>query len=215
MASFNTTASTTQNTNDYKRPAREPQQIIFSICIPRVFKNISERRIRAIFYSLRLGFVERVDMVAKTSQKGDEFWRVFVHFSKWYQNKDAVNMREKLESGDKVKIVYDNPWYWLINKSTSKRPEEKNADTSHNKRPKPFIDFGHSVPKAASKKAVNFQINQPDGHLNEKTFPPLQGIVCVRPERSNADEANSDTDESNANTDVGIWADETVSDEDE
>ena len=163
-------ASTTQNTNDYKRPAREPQQIIFSICIPRVFKNISERRIRAIFYSLRLGFVERVDMVAKTSQKGDEFWRVFVHFSKWYQNKDAVNMREKLESGDKVKIVYDNPWYWLINKSTSKRPEEKNADTSHNKRPKPFIDFGHS---GETKKRENTENKDEPAVLEMSTFPTV------------------------------------------
>ena len=66
-----------------QRPARDPKPIIYSLCIPRVFKNISEKRIRAIFYSLKLGFVERVDMVAKTSDKGDEFWRVFVHFSDW------------------------------------------------------------------------------------------------------------------------------------
>jgi hypothetical protein len=122
------------------RPPREPQPIIFSICIPRVFKNITERRIRAIFYKLRLGFVERVDMVAKTNEKGDDFWRVFVHFSDWNdKNQHGVQMRHKLETGDKVKIVYDNPWYWMVSQSNSQRPDQHGS-----KRPTPFIDFDHT-----------------------------------------------------------------------
>ncbi len=125
------------------RPNREPQPIIYSICIPRVFKNISEKRIRAIFYSLKLGFVERVDMVSKTSAKGDEFSRVFVHFSNWNENNsNAMRIQEKLDSGEKVKIVYDTPWFWLITKSQAPRPEQRRRH-----RPAPFIDFGHTPPQ--------------------------------------------------------------------
>lgn len=123
-----------------QRPARDPQPIIFSLCIPRVFKNITEKRVRAIFYSLKLGFVERVDMVAKTSEKGEEFWRVFVHFSEWNEkNPTAVQMRQKLDAGEKTKIVYDSPWFWLISKSNStpRQPGRKSG------RPAPFIDFNH------------------------------------------------------------------------
>jgi hypothetical protein len=125
------------------RPKRDPQPIIYSICIPRVFKNISEKRIRAIFYSLKLGFVERVDMVSKTSAKGDEFSRVFVHFSNWNENNsNAVQIQQKLDSGEKVKIVYDTPWFWLITKSQAPRPEQRRRH-----RPAPFIDFGHTGPQ--------------------------------------------------------------------
>jgi hypothetical protein len=130
----------TPNPPTADHPVRDSQPIIFSVCIPRVFKNITEKRIRAIFYSLRIGFVERVDMVAKTNQKGDEFWRVFIHFSNWNdKNHHAVQMRHKLEAGDKVKIVYDNPWYWMVSKSNTPRPEEHGS-----KRPAPFIDFEHT-----------------------------------------------------------------------
>lgn len=130
-----------------QRPARDPKPIIYSLCIPRVFKNISEKRIRAIFYSLKLGFVERVDMVAKTSEKGEEFWRVFVHFSDWNEkNTTAVQMRQKLDSGEKIKIVYDSPWFWLISKSNSapRQPGRKSG------RPAPFIDFNHAPPQRGS-----------------------------------------------------------------
>lgn len=125
------------------RPAREPQPIIYSICIPRVFKNISEKRIRAIMYSLKFGFVERVDMVAKKNQKGEEFSRVFVHFSSWNERSDpAMQVRAKLDSGDQVKIVYDSPWYWMISKSKTERPEQRQVRGG---RPAPFIDFGHTA----------------------------------------------------------------------
>lgn len=127
-------------TGPQQRPKRDPQPIIYSICIPRVFKNISEKRIRAIMYSLKFGFVERVDMVAKTNQKGDEFWRVFVHFSSWNGGNDsAMQVQAKLDSGDQVKIVYDSPWYWMISKSKTERPEQRRT------RPAPFIDFGHTA----------------------------------------------------------------------
>jgi hypothetical protein len=126
-----------------QRPKRDPQPIIYSICIPRVFKNIGEKRVRAIMYSLKFGFVERVDMVAKTNQKGDEFWRVFVHFSSWNERNDsAMQVQAKLDSGDQVKIVYDSPWYWMISKSKTQRPEQRQ---DRGGRPAPFIDFGHTA----------------------------------------------------------------------
>ena len=138
-------SATNSSPQQQQRPRREPQPIIYSLCIPRVFKNITEKRIRAIFYSLKLGFVERVDMVAKTSPKGDDFWRVFIHFSNWNErNPSAMQIQEKLDSGDRVKIVYDDPWFWLISKSSAPRPEQYERRSN---RPAPFIDFGHTPPE--------------------------------------------------------------------
>ena len=50
-----------------------------SICIPRVFPNITERRVWAIFENLGFGEVEKIDMIERTSKSGDTFKRVFVH----------------------------------------------------------------------------------------------------------------------------------------
>jgi hypothetical protein len=91
-------------------------------------------------YSLKFGFVERVDMVSKKNQKGEEFSRVFVHFSSWNERSDpAMQVRAKLDDGLQVKIVYDSPWYWMISKSKTERPEQRRT------RPAPFIDFGHTA----------------------------------------------------------------------
>ena len=106
--------------------------IVYSICIPRVFKNITEARIRAIFTRFGFGTIERIDMVAKSNDHGDDFWRVFIHFSTWNNSSnDALRVKHQLESGEKVKIVYDDPWYWLIAKSSSRVPTKRAA---------PYID---------------------------------------------------------------------------
>lgn len=118
--------------------------IVYSICIPRAFKNISEKRIRAIFYSLKLGFVERVDMVSRTSQAGEDYNRVFIHFSSWNEsNQQARELRERLNQNTSIKIIYDDPWYWMISKSTAPPPEKSVQ------RPKPRIDFEDNNTSAA------------------------------------------------------------------
>lgn len=146
-----------QNTTAPQQPAKP---IIFSVCIPRVFKNISKKRILAILYSLKVGFVERLDMVAKTGTNGVEFWCVFAHFSEWNDhNPKAVQMREKLMSGDKIKIVYDNPWYWLVSQSGGAHNEKA---TCH--RPAPFIDFDHTP--SVTKTEIAKDIPSPDWGSN-------------------------------------------------
>jgi hypothetical protein len=102
-----------------------------SICIPRVFPNITWQRVKGIFEELGLGTVDRVDMVNKTNDKGQKFKRVFVHFKHWNSDETAQQVREKLLGGDQVKIVYDEPWYWKIAMSTAPRPEfEKKTKTT-------------------------------------------------------------------------------------
>ena len=85
-----------------------------SLCIPRVFPNIDEKRIRRIFNELALGEIDRIDIVAKTTEKGEKFNRIFVHFRRWHTNQDAVTARERLLNGKEIKIVYDDPWFWKV-----------------------------------------------------------------------------------------------------
>ena len=88
-----------------------------SLCIPRVFNNVTEPRIRRVFDEIGLGKISGIDIKERKNEKGEAFKRVFIHFEKWYWNEDAQAARRKLISGKEIKIVYDNPWFWKVSAS--------------------------------------------------------------------------------------------------
>ena len=110
-----------------------------SICIPRVFSNITEARVQAIFRNLDFGEVEKVDMIQLSNARGENFQRVFVHFKSWSENEQAVQARQMLLGEQEVKVVYDDPWFWKLSASRSVRPEER---ARRRRRPAPFVEFG-------------------------------------------------------------------------
>jgi len=85
-----------------------------SLCIPRVFPNIDERRIRGIFDTLNMGEIARVDIIRRKTDKGENFNRVFIHWRRWNDNANANQARERLLNGKEIKIIYDDPWFWKI-----------------------------------------------------------------------------------------------------
>ena len=55
-----------------------------SMCIPRVYPNISEGRIRKIFDELNIGVIERVDIVSKNTEKGEKFNVLIKETNGWW-----------------------------------------------------------------------------------------------------------------------------------
>lgn len=96
-----------------------------SLCIPRVFNNITEDRIRHVFNELRLGKISRIDINIHKNEKGESFKRVYIHFDEWFWNTDAQAARRKLISHKEIKIVYDNPWFWKVSASRWTPPREQ------------------------------------------------------------------------------------------
>ena len=94
-----------------------------SLCIPRVFTNWTESRIRRIFDEIGLGEILRIDVISKNTEKGEKFNRVFVHFKRWFSNPNADMARERLLNGKDIKIVYDEPWFWKISAYRETRNE--------------------------------------------------------------------------------------------
>lgn len=86
--------------------------------------NIPVNKIIESFEKMDLGKVEKIDSVIKKSRDGYYYRMAFIHFEYWNMNNiAAVNLREKIENPNKeAKLVYDNPWYWLLlpNKSQQK-----------------------------------------------------------------------------------------------
>jgi len=85
-----------------------------SICIPRVFPNIDEKRICHIFNDLNIGLIMSIDFVGRQAPNGDKYNLVYIHFDGWYRNENADKVRMKLLTGNEVKIIYDDPWFWKV-----------------------------------------------------------------------------------------------------
>jgi hypothetical protein len=81
-----------------------------------------------------MGDIERIDMVSKTTEQGEKFNRVFIHFRKWASDGNAVIARERLVNGKEIKIVYDEPWFWKV--SAYRKDVPKNREP-HKSAPRP------------------------------------------------------------------------------
>jgi len=91
-----------------------------SICIPRISVNITRQKIAAVFNKYEIGQIQQIDIVRST--KGAN--RAFIHFASWNgQSELATLIRDRLENGDKINIMYEFPWYWKCSKSRFSKPQ--------------------------------------------------------------------------------------------
>uniref|UniRef100_A0A6C0BBY2 RRM domain-containing protein n=1 Tax=viral metagenome TaxID=1070528 RepID=A0A6C0BBY2_9ZZZZ len=104
-----------------------------SLCIPRVFPNITSERVKAVFEQLGLGRVERVDVVVRTGEKGETLKRVFVHLE-WNDSENAAKARQRLLCGNDIKVIYDEPWFWKISANRSTREPKREESRSQDSR---------------------------------------------------------------------------------
>ena len=117
-----------------------------SLCIPRVFVNIDEKRVRSVIEQL-LGKISRVDIIERTNEKGEKYKRVFVHFDHWFETADAQTAKSRLIEGKEIKIVYDDPWFWKVsaNKvSVNTRPKQRINLQQPTAKPPPRLEFDES-----------------------------------------------------------------------
>jgi hypothetical protein len=111
-----------------------------NLCIPRVFPNINESRIRKIFEELNIGRIGKIDIIHKTSKTGDKFNRVFVHLLSWYHNENASKAKQRIIEGKEFKIIYDDPWFWKV--SEYREPNHHNEKIEHHPvQKKPSLQF--------------------------------------------------------------------------
>ena len=110
-----------------------------SICIPRVFKSTTRKELFDIVEKLGIGAVERIDMVPKTNERGESYYKVFIHFKLWHKHPMAKATRDKLLAGEEIKIVYNAPWFWKCTASRVEKPVFRDYTA-----PPPRIDLGGS-----------------------------------------------------------------------
>jgi hypothetical protein len=135
------------------------------LCIPRVYPNINEGRIRRIFDDLNMGELERIDIVSKTSEKGEKFNRVFVHFKRWNNSENSNLARERLLNGKEIKIIYDEPWFWKVSayrEAATRREPAPQKQPSEDRRTahKPTLAFDSDEDKSSKPTSVHYYDNR-------------------------------------------------------
>jgi len=142
VAANNVAANNVNANNDHaaepKATATEPKASEPSICIPRVFKSTMKKDIYDVCEKLELGAVDRIDMVAKTNDRGECYNKVFIHFKTWNKKSEVAQAtRAQLLRGEEVKIVYSEPWFWKCSASRVEKPAFRDYSA-----PPPRIDLG-------------------------------------------------------------------------
>ena len=160
MSSTKTTSSSEMKIDFSLLPENVP-----ALCVPYVFENIHEARIRAIFKELDIGEVSQVDLIPYTASDGKRVNRVFIHL-KWNTKESTNKVRTKLLCGREIKVVYEDPWFWCVSASrASKAPLREKKTTSRDK-PRPRIeddDNDEKKPKITK---------TPRENLRQKLEPP-------------------------------------------
>jgi hypothetical protein len=103
-----------------------------SLCIPRLKSDTSKSSIINRFNELGIGKVEKVDLICKSSEKGEKFYSAFIHIC-WNNSDLSKYIIERVNSGKDVKIIYDNFLFWkvFINKSLKGREKPNGREKSN------------------------------------------------------------------------------------
>ena len=165
------------NNNDAAANQQGQQQQEFvspSLCIPRTHANIRKERIFAVFRSLGLGFIGRIDIVEKVDEKtGTPFIKVFIHFTKWFQNAQTRHFLEHLETQKSANIVYDEPWFWKVTKSFVPAPPmpvpQQQQQQQPSRFPRPRIDFDGASSRVQQEGQEQEQQQQVAATVSSKT----------------------------------------------
>ncbi len=124
-------------------PTSAPTDNTFpSVCIPHTHSSVTWMQVKEVFEHLfGHGSIERVDVVKRVRRNASshvaygagtgrphrgtqpphqqEYCKVFVHFKEWPDTPDANYFRQVILSGNCMKIVYNEPWYWKCFKNNS------------------------------------------------------------------------------------------------
>ena len=110
---------------------------IESLYIAHVFPNIHKKKIAQLFEKLFLANIKGIDFVTKIGKDGKPYNSAYSHIENWFDTSAAKHLQEKIRSDSEALLVYDEPWYWIVNENISpekskfiqKAEEEKFEET--------------------------------------------------------------------------------------
>jgi len=92
---------------------------IESLYIAHVFPNIHKKKIAQLFEKLFLAKIKGVDFVTKIGRDGKTYNSAYIHIESWVDTSAAKHFQEKIRTDSEALLVYDEPWYWIVNENKS------------------------------------------------------------------------------------------------
>ena len=92
---------------------------IESLYIAHVFPNIHKKKIAQLFEKLFLAKIKGVDFVTKIGRDGKAYNSAYIHIESWIDTSAAKHFQEKIRTDLEALLVYDEPWYWIVNENKS------------------------------------------------------------------------------------------------
>jgi hypothetical protein len=91
-----------------------------SLYIPHVFANFGKEDITTIMS--KLGVVNNIDLVSRMGSDGKIYNAAYIHFDYWYENTFNSDLQQRVINPKKeARIMYDNPWYWIVLENKTKK----------------------------------------------------------------------------------------------
>ena len=77
-----------------------------------MFKNTTRKDLFGVLEKLDIGAVDRIDMVPKTNERGESYYKVFIHFKQWHKNPQAQAIRNHSKGLLFVQLDRDSRAMW-------------------------------------------------------------------------------------------------------
>jgi hypothetical protein len=141
-----------------------------SVFIPHVFQNINKSFIVKVFENQGIAKVKSIDLVPKISKNGEEYNAAYIHFDYWFTGEKSRNFQDRILNPNKeARIVYDDPWYWVILPNETKKFTDNSGRKLSIMLDSPSINI-NSTPGAPKKERKNnISVNMEPRNL-EKEF---------------------------------------------
>jgi cytochrome c556 len=113
---------------------------IESLYIAHVFPNIHKKKIAQLFEKMFLARIKGIDFVSKIGKDGKPYNSAYIHIDSWFDTTAAKHFQEKIRTNSEALLVYDEPWYWIVNENVSqektkfiKKAEEERFEETQEK----------------------------------------------------------------------------------
>ena len=153
------------------------------LCIPRVFKNITKRRVFACMCNTGWGEISHVDLINCGS-----YQKAFVHFvpNGWSYGSEPEAVLRRLQAGQEVVFTYDvndkhpEGWFWKISISKALNPKYRSKTV----RRRQTVDLSSKMNPTASlfvpQQVVNDDMLLQRKHQNQKAHSPRDDPIRAR-----------------------------------
>ena len=153
------------------------------LCIPRVFKNITKRRVFACMCNTGWGEISHVDLINCGS-----YQKAFVHFvpNGWSYGSEPEAVLRRLQAGQEVVFTYDvndkhpEGWFWKISISKALNPKYRPKRV----RRRQSVDLSSTMNPTASlfvpQQVANDDMLLQCKHQNQKARSPRDDPIRAR-----------------------------------